>query len=94
MAEKSSSGEVIMSFILGGLIGAAIGILYAPRSGKDTRKKLQQFGEDVSDKVENFGEEMRDKTQQIINESREKIMAQKERIEDAIECGRRAYEKK
>ena len=53
MSEKNS-GEVLLSFILGGLIGAAVGILFAPSSGKETRKKLKDLGEEFGEKMENI----------------------------------------
>ena len=58
---ENNSGEVILALILGGIIGAAVGILYAPRSGKETREKLMDLGEDFADKIEDAGEEVKNK---------------------------------
>ncbi len=93
MSERNS-GEVLLAFILGAIVGAAAGILYAPRSGKETRRKLQEFGEDVYGKLDEFGEEVAAKTGHAISEAKEKISAQKERVESAIDAGRRAFDKK
>lgn len=90
---ENNSGEVILALILGGIIGAAVGILYAPRSGKETREKLQDIGEDLVDKFEDVGEDVKSKTKRIVNEGKDRIIAQKEKIEDAFEAGKKAYEK-
>jgi gas vesicle protein len=90
---ENNSGEVILALILGGIIGAAVGILYAPRAGKETREKLQDLGEDLVDKFEDMGEEVKNKTKKFVNESKDKIVAQKEKLEDAFEAGKKAYEK-
>ena len=89
-----NSGEVMLAFVLGGIIGAAVGILYAPRSGKDTRKKLKDISEDLSEKIGDVGEEVKSKSKQIIAEGKEKIISSKDRIEEAIEAGRKVFEKK
>ncbi|MDR2811766.1 MAG: YtxH domain-containing protein [Endomicrobium sp.] len=49
--------DTLLVFILGGLIGAALGVLYAPKSGKETRQDIKKFSEDVADKVKDLGED-------------------------------------
>lgn len=41
------NGGLFKGLIIGGLIGAAIGILYAPRSGKETREDIARKTEDL-----------------------------------------------
>jgi len=92
MAENNS-GEVILAFILGGIIGAVAGILYAPRTGKETREKLIGMGEDFADKFEGMTEDVKIKAKKVVTDGREKIISQKERLEDAFEAGKKAFEK-
>lgn len=92
MAENNS-GDVILAFLLGGLIGAAVGILYAPKSGKETRAKLKDLSDDLTEKFENLGDEIKSKAENIMPEVKEKIFSQKQKIEAAFDAGKKAYEK-
>jgi gas vesicle protein len=41
----------LRAFVIGGLVGAAVGLLYAPHSGEKTRKILVNNGQIVKDKA-------------------------------------------
>ena len=75
------SGEVILSFLLGGLIGAALGILYAPRAGKEIRRKLKDLSEELSDRIDNLGDNVKNKAENIVDDV-------KNRAEHMVEEGR------
>ena len=38
--EGYSSGSVLLSFLLGGVVGAGLALLFAPQSGRETRQKI------------------------------------------------------
>jgi gas vesicle protein len=44
-------GEWVKGFLIGGMVGAVIGILYAPKSGKETRDELAGKAKDLAGKV-------------------------------------------
>lgn len=101
MSEKNSSG-LALAFILGGLIGAALGVLYAPSSGKETRKKIKnisgevidnasEFIEDVKGKTASVVENLKEKTIHVVEDAKEKLNSKKERLEFAFEAGKKAY---
>jgi gas vesicle protein len=45
--EKSATG--LLAFLVGGLVGVTVGILFAPRSGKETRHIVTEEVEDMMD---------------------------------------------
>ena len=69
MSKKSGWGK----FALGALVGATLGILFAPKSGKETRKELKEKAEELIEKAKEIDVvEVKDKivtkTQEIIEE--------------------------
>jgi len=53
-----SSGKVVLGVIAGAAAGVALGILFAPDKGVNTRKKISQLGEDylnnLKDKIQDI----------------------------------------
>jgi len=62
--ENKGSESSILAFILGGLIGASLAILFAPAAGKETRKKLKILLEQLDDDGRELYEEFKDKAAQ------------------------------
>ena len=60
----SDNRDMLLTFILGGLIGAALGVLYAPKSGREMRSNIKKFGEEIVDTVSNLSDDFKeDKSQ-------------------------------
>ncbi|MDR2645396.1 MAG: YtxH domain-containing protein [Endomicrobium sp.] len=81
----SDNKDTLLAFILGGLIGAALGVLYAPKSGKETRREIKRFGEDVADKVKDLGEDLTEKGRKVYEDGKDKIS-------EVFEAGKKAFE--
>jgi gas vesicle protein len=80
----SENKDTLCAFILGGLIGAALGVLYAPKSGKETRRDIKRFSEDVADKVKDLGEDFTEKGRKVYEE-------RKDKINEVLEAGKKAF---
>ncbi len=42
MGDKDSGGSFLIGFIIGAVAGIAIGLLYAPKAGRETRAILKE----------------------------------------------------
>lgn len=52
MAERNQAPNIALISLLAGLTGAGIALLLAPRSGKETRDKLQASADDMKQRAE------------------------------------------
>lgn len=50
----NSTGDFFKGLVFGAVIGAAAGILLAPKSGTETREDIKKFSSDVQDKAEDL----------------------------------------
>ncbi len=87
------AGPLIFSFFLGGLIGAGVALLFAPRSGKETREKIKEFAGEAKGKAEEVIEQVKGKVSTAVEKGKEVIEERKSILTTAIEAGKEAYEK-
>jgi gas vesicle protein len=64
MSDRESGSSVILSFLLGGLTGAVLALLYAPRTGRETR-------EIIGDRIRDGAEKGRELTDEAIKRGRD-----------------------
>jgi gas vesicle protein len=88
-----SAGSVFLSFLLGGVVGAALALLLAPESGRETRHKIKELADDVRGKVKDYAGDVRGKVASTIDKGREVYEEKKSTISKAVEAGKEAYEK-
>ena len=92
------------AILIGGLIGAAIALLYAPKSGRETRKDIKRaarratnstvdFIEDTIDDVNNFVNDLREKAADIVDQGADLSEKAKKEIMASLEQGQKAIEK-
>ncbi len=89
---SDDNGASKVGFFLAGLgIGAILALLFAPRSGKETRDYLVQKAEEGRDFVKSKSEELRDKAEEAVEKGRDLVTRQKEMLSAALEAGKQAY---
>jgi gas vesicle protein len=91
--EGYSSGSMLVSFLLGGIVGAGLALLLAPQSGEDTRKKIMDFADDVKDRTTDYVDKTKDKITSYVDEGKGLYEQKKSIVKSAIEAGKEAYEK-
>ncbi len=72
---------VLLSFMVGGIVGGILGILFAPKAGKQTREDIAEAAGEIKKEAEKFSKEARERVDGFIKESKEVIakLSQKEK---------------
>ncbi len=98
---SKSRSSSLLAFLLGGVAGAAIALLYAPASGKETRKKIREgvdeAGEWTKDRLEDARESMdsgAEKVRDIMGGRKEELRAAYKAGKDVFQKRREEYSKK
>lgn len=86
------SNNLVRGMVIGGLIGAGLGILFAPKSGKETRDQMQSAVQDVISKAKTQYAEAVAKIDELKTQNKEIFAAKKDRLTKAIAAGREAYQ--
>lgn len=70
-SEGSSAGTAITFLLIGLGAGALIGMLFAPKAGKQLRRELKRGYEDARDAVEDWADEAKDRVREAGDRVRE-----------------------
>jgi len=88
----------VLAFLLGAATGAVLALLYAPRSGEETRvllnEKLRETaerGREAKEQLINRGRELLDEAGTYVDRQKVAVEERKERFAAAVEAGRQAY---
>lgn len=81
----TGSGSWLFTFILGGLIGAAVALLAAPKSGRQTREQLKDIAEDAKEKAESYYEQARSKVSDAMQKGTDVFHQKKSEMKSASE---------
>ncbi len=84
---NSSGSDFMAGLFVGGLIGAVVGFLFAPRSGEETRSRLGERGIELRDELQKRAGDLQEKLPSFVEE-------QRSRVEEAIEKGKEAAARK
>ncbi len=81
----------LSSFLMGLGVGVAIGMLFAPKSGSETRDLIKNKAGEGTDYLKQRSTELRQNANEWVDKGKEAIRGQKENLADAMEAGKQAY---
>ena len=84
----------LANFLLGLGIGVGLGMLFAPKSGEETRGLILEKADEGKDYLKKQTADLRDKSGDLIDKGREALGRQKDTLNDAIQAGKQAYREK
>ena len=79
--DGAGAGSILLAFLLGAVSGAAVALLYAPATGKETRELVVEKAREARDRAAAAAE----KASEVLNQGRETVAS-------AIERGVEAYQ--
>ena len=85
-----SLGAVGLAFLGGGLVGAAMALLLAPQSGRQSREQLRGYARRAEENIHELAETATQVLDQTVEKGREFIKDRKAVLTEAVEAGRAA----
>ncbi|MGB2628408.1 MAG: YtxH domain-containing protein [Candidatus Acidiferrum sp.] len=84
-------GSKVSYFLVGLGVGALMGVLFAPKSGEDTREYLSKRADEGRDFAQKKARELRDRADDLLERSKEVASRKRESLSAAVEAGRDAF---
>jgi gas vesicle protein len=93
---NSNFGPFLLGALAGGIVGAAIGLLYAPAAGDETRREMSEKVDDITDTINRILHNAKSSADKMLNEGRARsedlIGRTRERAEDLMDDANRAID--
>jgi gas vesicle protein len=86
-------GSRVSFFLVGLGIGALVGILFAPKSGEETRDYLTSKADEGRDYAQKKARELRERAEDLLERSKEIMSRQKDAISTAVDAGKETYKR-
>ena len=102
--EQNNGIAMVFAFFTGFMAGAVISLLYAPSSGKETRRKIRDTSVEAKNRTVEFANQASDSARQgvhtimeqgkesvhtIVDSGKERIQQAGEQVKSAVETGRK-----
>ncbi len=78
-------------FFLGLGLGVAVGVLFAPKSGAETREFLRSKADEGTDYVKRRAEDLRETASDALDRGKETVRRHKDNLAAAVDAGKQAY---
>ena len=88
---SDSNSNSFLWFLAGLGVGAVAGVLYAPRSGNETREALRSKAEEGREYMRQRAENARSQANEWVDRGKDLLSQQKDQFRAAYDAGRQAY---
>ena len=85
------TGSKITYFLCGLGVGVAVGMLFAPKSGAETRELILTKADEGKEFLVRQGVKIRDSAGDVVKKGKNLVTRQKDQISAAFEAGKQAY---
>jgi gas vesicle protein len=89
---NDNGGSKVAFFLAGMGIGAILALLFAPKSGEETREYIAQKAGEGRDYMTAKGRELRKQAEEAVDKAKDVVSKQKEQLSAALEAGKQAYQ--
>ena len=90
MSHRDGSSSI--GWFLAGIgIGTAIGILFAPQSGSETREVLLSKADEGKEFVRTHARDVREHASEWVDRGKDVLNQQRDQVRSAVEAGKQAY---
>jgi len=90
---SDNTGSRVSYFLVGLGIGALVGILFAPKSGEETRQYLKDKADEGREFAQKKAREIRERAEEMGDRARSAVDRQREQLASAIDAGTEAYQR-
>lgn len=87
---RCSRQAVLFAFLGGAVVGAIAGILFAPKSGEETRRELQNYARKTEEELIEKAKEVRASLDDAIEKGKHFVTEKRAGVEAALKAGKDA----
>jgi len=78
-------------FFLGLGLGVAVGLLFAPKTGAETRELLLTKADEGKEYLKRRTSDLRESAEEVIEKGKTAVSRQRDNLSSAVEAGKQAY---
>lgn len=90
---SENNGTTKFAYLIAGMgIGAILALLFAPKSGEESREFIRQRAREGKDFLASKSQEFRSQADDYVEKGKDLVAKQKEQLSAALEAGKQAYQ--
>jgi gas vesicle protein len=87
LEREEGGGSFLMGLLAGTVLGAGLGMLFAPKAGSELRSQLTDSAEQLRSRAGDFGHQASEKVSQIVDRGREAYDRARSSVSDMASTG-------